>query len=381
MKRLLFILPLLLLAACRQGAGNVELTDFDSLIVTPSYASGFRILGAPEHESTIIETFAPWQGADSNDVRRLLILRDGEAVPLGYRGPVLKGFPRNIVAMSTSHVAMLSMLGRTNLISGVSGKKFVYDPLMQARADSVAEIGYEGNIDYETLLGASPDVVILYGINGPSSLETRLDELGIPYIYIGEYVENHPLGKAEWIYALAELTGDAAKARQVFGGVERNYLALRDSALTFSDRPDVMINTPYGGIWYVPSVDSYVVRLINDAGGTYMPERTGVAPEGNASGTVDTEQAYAMMAQSDIWLHPGQASSLDQLADVCPQFTSTPPFRNGMVFNNNLRTTPDGGNDYFESGVVRPDLVLRDLITIFHPGEDCGPTVYHHRLK
>jgi iron complex transport system substrate-binding protein len=38
-----------------------------------------------------------------------------------------------------------------------------------------------------------------------------------------------------------------------------------------------------------------------------------------------------------------------------------------MVYNNNARIGPGGGNDYWEGGTARPDLVLADLISIFHP--------------
>ncbi len=47
-----------------------------------------------------------------------------------------------------------------------------------------------------------------------------------------------------------------------------------------------------------------------------------------------------------------------------PKFAGVPAIRNRMVFNNNRRQTPAGGSDFWESGVIRPDLVLRDLSLI-----------------
>lgn len=381
MKYVLILLSLFALMACGGGRGDTSVADFDSTVFQPRYAAGFRIMGAPGRHSMIIETSVPWQGADSSDACRILVLTEGETVPEGFTGQVLAGVPRRIAAMSTSHVAMLTMLGEAERVCALSGKKFVCDSRVRARFADIAEVGYEGNIDYEALVAAQPDIVLLYGINGPNTAQTRLDELGIPYMYIGEYVENHPLGKAEWIYAPAVLLGVRNAADSAFSMVEERYNHLKDSVSALSDRPGVMINTPYGGIWYVPSSDSYVVRMISDAGGLYMPERCGLAPSGSASGTVDTEQAYALMSQCDIWLHPGQLNTLGELAQACPGFTSTPPFRNGRVFNNNRRSSAAGGNDYYESGVVRPDLILKDLIEIFHADSLGTDVYYHHRLK
>ena len=61
--------------------------------------------------------------------------------------------------------------------------------------------------------------------------------------------------------------------------------------------------------------------------------------------------------------------------------TDTRCFKNGEVYNNNARTNTAGGNDYYESAVVNPDIVLRDLVKIFHPElvqEEC---VYYKQLK
>ncbi|BAL99694.1 MAG: hypothetical protein KatS3mg049_2263 [Caldilinea sp.] len=37
------------------------------------------------------------------------------------------------------------------------------------------------------------------------------------------------------------------------------------------------------------------------------------------------------------------------------------------MYNNNARLNEYGGNDYWEGGLANPDVVLADLIKIFHP--------------
>ena len=118
---------------------------------------------------------------------------------------------------------------------------------------------------------------------------------------------------------------------------------------------------------------SYVARLIADAGGQYVYTQD----TGNQSRPIDTEEAYRLAEMSDCWINVGSAASLKELAEIVPKFMDTRPVREGRVYNNNRRTNPSGGNDYWESGVIHPDLVLRDLSLIFHPElTDAEPTYY-----
>ena len=138
-----------------------------------------------------------------------------------------------------------------------------------------------------------------------------------------------------------------------------------------------MLNAPYGDAWFMPSVESYVARLIADAGGDYVYKKN----TGNASASIGMEEAYLLASEADLWLNVGTAATLDELKKLCPKFTDVRSFRNGGVYNNNLRVNAAGGNDYYESAVVNPDLVLRDLVKIFHPELVEEDFVYYKQLK
>ena len=367
-------LTALMLTACR--GGNSEIGDFAS-IYEPEYAAGFGIQGADGMASTVITVSNPWQGADSVQTK-LFIARNGESVPDGFTGQVLEGDARRIVTMSSTNVAMLDALGAVDRVAGVSGIDFISNRYIQAHRDSVGDIGCDGNINYELLLSLDPDIVLLYGVNGASAMEGKLKEVGIPYMYVGDYLEESPLGKAEWLVAISEIIGQRDKGIAIFRDIPARYNALKDSvAAAAPEKPAVMLNTPYNDSWFMPSVKSYQVLLIRDAGGNYIYGKN----TGNTSLPVDMEEAYLLASQSDIWLNPGRANSLDDVRAMVPKFASTPPFRSGKVYNNSLRSTPGGGNDYYESAVVNPDLVLRDLIKIFHPELIQDDFVYHKQLK
>ena len=369
-------LLIVLLAACN-GKKTASISDFSNQLYTPEYASGFSIKGADGYESSIITVTNPWQGADSITTQ-LFIARGGESAPEGFTGQVLEGDASRIVAMSSTHIAMLDAVGEAGRVVGVSGIDYISNPVISANRDSIGDVGYEGNINYELLISLDPDLVLLYGVNGASSMEGKLNELGIPFMYVGDYLEESPLGKAEWMVALSEVVGKRTEGEQVFGGIPVRYNDLKKRvADTVLDAPSVMLNTPYGDSWFMPSTESYVARLVKDAGGDYIYKKN----TGNASLPIDLEEAYKLTSEADMWLNVGMANSLDELRTSCPKFSDTRCFRNGSVWNNNLKTNVAGGNDYYESAVVNPDIILRDLVKIFHPELVEEDFVYYKQLK
>lgn len=351
--------------------------DYDKVVYTPQYASGFKITGAEGRESTILTITNPWQGSDSV-VSQLFIARNGEEVPEGFEGQVLDGDARRIVTMSSTHIAMLDAVGEIDRVVGVSGIGFISNPAILARKDSISDVGYDGNVNYEKLLSTDPDIVLLYGVSGANAMEGKLRELGIPYVYVGDYVEESPLGKAEWMVALAELTGRREEGIKRFAVIPERYNALkRKVADNAPDAPSVMLNVPYGDSWFMPSTQSYMARLIADAGGHYIYDKN----TGTTSLPVDLEEAYRLTADADMWINAGNASTLEELKNQCPKFTDTRCFRNGDVWNNTARATAGGGNDFFETAVVQPDVLLRDLVKIFHPELVSEDLIYYKKLR
>ena len=367
-----------LLCACSPHRAHPDnLSDFSEPLYTPTEASGFSITGKDGSESTLLTVSDPWQGADSV-ASRLFIARAGDEAPLAFPGQVLDGEAKRIATTSSTHVAMLDALGAADRIVAVSGIDYINNPDIRKRRDCIADIGYEGNFDYEALLAADPDIVLLYGVNGASSMEGKLKELHIPYIYIGDYVEESPLGKAEWMVPIAEIIGEREKGELQFSRIAERYYALRDKvADTVADAPSVMLNVPYGDSWFMPSADSYMARLLNDAGGDYVYKKH----TGNTSMPIDLEEAYTLASQADFWLNTDRMESLSDLAAKCPKFKDTRVMRNGYVYNNTGRANPAGGNDFFESAVVNPDLLLRDLVGIFHPELSDAPLIYYKKLN
>lgn len=360
--RYLSIIIFILFLSCTSK--NATTGKFDVIVYHPEYAKGFCIYGAEGSESVIIDTKTPWQGASLNDATRLFISRNGELPPEGFEGEVLNGDAKRIVCMSSTHVALLDAINEDNRIVGVSGKNFISSSSLRSRMSEIGDVGYDSNINYEQLLSLNPDIVLLYGVNGKNAIEPKLKELGIPFAYLGDYIEESPLGKAEWMVMMAEIVGNIEKGKDTFYTIPISYNSLKEKVgKKYEKHPKVMLNTPYSDSWVLPSSDSYIVQLINDAGADFIKE--GV--KGNKSMPIDTEEAYSLATKADYWLNTGSARSLKELAQMCPKFVDVSCFTNGNVYNNTKKALSSGGNDFWESGIVHPDLILRDLIKIFHP--------------
>ena len=160
----LILLLSLAFTGCHDKSSKLD--DFNQSLYAPEYASGFDIKGADGKESVLITVTNPWQGADSVTTW-LFIARSGEKVPEGFAGQVLEGDAKRIVAMSSTHIAMLDAIGEVGRVAGVSGIDYISNPDIQARRDSIGDVGYEGNINYELLLSLDPDLVRKHSINSP----------------------------------------------------------------------------------------------------------------------------------------------------------------------------------------------------------------------
>ena len=262
MKRLAQIAALVVVTLF-MACGNKEVVRDTEPLYTPRYAKGFSIERDKASGAKLLCIKNPWQGA--KDV-------------LYYTEIDTLAPAKRIVAMSSSHAAMLEAVGCTDRIVGLSGCKYIYSSaLRQAINDEqIREVGYDTNLDLERIVLLEPDVALLYGVTGKAEkITNKLDEIDIPYIYIGDYLESSPLGRAEWVVALAALCGVEEEGKTFFASVEERYNALCNQVDSVEYRPRVMLNLPYRDTWFMPPHNSYMVHLIEDAGGEYVLTENG----------------------------------------------------------------------------------------------------------
>ena len=369
-------ISILALQSCKNGGSGHILGEIS---FSPAHAQRFEIREA-ENGNSVIRITDPWQGAEGIE-KLIYVSHDGSNAPEGFDGPTVHAPVKKVVCMSSSYVAMFEALNMGGKVCGVSGGGFIASPTVKQGLDSgrVKDVGYGAGLNFELIASMNPDIVLMYGVaDDNGAVAGKLDELGIPYGYMGDYLENSALGKAEWTVAIGEMCGAREQAEALFDGIARRYDSIKDLAKAAEGRPKAMLNAPYRDVWFLPSENSYMVSLLEDAGGEYLKAGNGK----NMSLPVSAETAYTMLSGADVWLNPGSARSLAELAAENPRFMDTPPAKNGRVFNNNRRITEAGGSDFWESGAVRPDIVLSDLIRILHPElSDSTETYYYMKLE
>lgn len=232
----------LLLCGCAETS-TVRLSGEEAYV--PRHAEGYSIY-ATDGASTVIEIRNPWQGGDS--VRtQLFVSRGNELPPEGFDGVTVAAPVQRAVCFSSTHVAFLDALDATDAIRGVSGAEYISNKKVRERyrEGDIRDVGYDTNVNYELLASLRPDIVFIYGVGGENTAVTdKFRELHIPFVYIGEYMETTPLGKAEWLVPFGELTDRREEAAALFTDIETRYDSLRMRATAFAERPSVMLNAP-----------------------------------------------------------------------------------------------------------------------------------------
>lgn len=337
-----------------------------------------------------------------------------------------------LIVTSTSYIGFLDAIGADSVIVGVSGGEYVCDSSVTAGLSNgtVVDIGYDASPDYEKIMALKPDLLLTYSVSPvKSQFFSKLESLGIKTFIVNEHLERHPLARAAYIRLFGALTGNMAAADSVLKVVSENYISLRDSVqgglgandayasdkgeLNAGDEKQgsggtegntpkprkILVNIPYKDQWFVPGQESYLTTLFKDAGGEILGAKAG----SSVSGQISVETAYSLSKEADLWMNVGWCQTLEQLLSVNPLFedflrniqrnasaigysgtkgcaTNPSDTSASVVWNDNNRLNPKGGNDFWESGVVHPDLLLRDLIGIFR-GEDNRTPIYYKSIK
>ena len=162
---------------------------FETVIYEPLYASGFTI-DEDEAGNTLVRVTRPWQGTALEE--QTLAIFSTEEAAKGYTGQHIVGHADRVVCMSTSHIAMLDAIECVDAVVGVSGKQYITNEAV-VNNPAVKDIGYDSNLNYEALVLLNPDVVLMYGVSAANDAVTaKLRDLGIPYLYLGDYTEELP---------------------------------------------------------------------------------------------------------------------------------------------------------------------------------------------
>ena len=269
-------------------------------------------------------------------------------------------------AGSTTHVPLLTDLGRLDVLTGVARLKDLTGDAIQARvrAGKVREFAPVSVVDAELIVSQRPGLVMAGGT--PSGSLTALRSAGVPVVANTEWLEPTALARAEWIKYLALFLNEERAAQRIHGEAKVRYRALSARATAVSDarKPLVMTGRGSSGSFVIAGGRSYVAALIRDAGGRYVwADDTAVGTR-----TIDLEAQIHRASNADVWINGGGWRDLEAMVEDEPRYGVFKAYRQRQVWVYERRVSASGANDYWSRSASHPDLVLADLVKIFHPG-------------
>ncbi|WP_292008442.1 ABC transporter substrate-binding protein [Chryseobacterium sp.] len=271
---------------------------------------------------------------------------------------------KKVIILNASMIGYISELGLENTLVGVSSPEYIYsDKVKQLIAEGkIQNIGSDQKYNVEKIISLHPDVIFTNYIASFENTYQLLKNNGVQVVFLDEYLEQKPLERSAYLKLFGELLGKNKEADAHYQEIEKNYNELKKLALTAKDKPVVLANEMYGDIWYLPGGKTYMANYISDANADYILEDN----KEEKSVTMSFEEVYAKSQKVNYWVNAGNHISKKEMLNINPLYGKLEVFRTGMVYGIGGREKGKS-NDFFESGVVRSDWVLKDYIKIFHP--------------
>ena len=360
----------------KENASSQQTITVDSKVqITPEYADGFQLTYA---DGYILMDIHDPQNEESTHFLYALVPRGTkpEGIPTDYM--VIETPVRSAICMTSLQLSNFIKLGAEDTVVGITSTRHLFNQTIndQLKEGKTAKIGIEGNFDNEVIMSINPDLILISPFKR-GGYETMKD-IGIPLIPHLGYKEMTPLGQAEWIKFVGLLLGMEQEANDKFSAIEHRYNELKELTAEgkVTRRPIVFSGEIHGGNWYAVGGKSFLAQLFKDAGADYFlkdDDRSGGV-------TLDFETVYNQADEADYWRivnsYPG-TYDYKALKDQDPRYADFRAFKEKGVIYCNMREKP-----FYESMPTEPEVVLGDLLHIFHPNllPDHTP-VYYDLLK
>lgn len=352
-------LAVLSVTACSTGSNKTDVISdsADSSVIV--YAKGFSIRYFSDYTQVIVNN--PWKSG-SIYATYFLVKDTQTEVPEG--GVKILVPLKTIAPASVTHYEFLHLLGELNTVTGICQADIVYNKEIKKGIEEgrITDLGDAFHINVEKVLQLSPSALMMSGYNQKDANLQRISQAGIPVIYNNEWMETSLLGRAEWIKFVTAFYDKSQLADSVFSNIENRYNDIKQKVTNIKDKPGIMAGSNFRGTWYMPAGRSFMGQLFADAGSRYFYSNdttTGSLP-------LNVEKVLRDFSDADIWLNCNFAT-LDELIKSDSKHALFKPVQTRQVYNFNRRMLPSGANDFWESAVARPDLLLSDVIAVLHP--------------
>ena len=356
----LSLLVLFLFVQCKEGAEKEKNTL--SVKNEIHYAKGLELYKYDGF--SVLKITNPWPNSTASFT--YILQKKNGVIPDSLKQFDTIAAPiKSIVVSSTTHIPALELLGVENTLLGFPNTNYISSEKTRKLIDAgkVREVGTNESLNTEVIIDLNPDVIVSFGINNSNPTLDNLKKSGLKVLLNGDWTEQSPLGKAEWIKFFGALYGLDEKANTIFLDIEKEYNNTLTIVKKATTKPSVLSGAMYQEQWYVPQGESWASLFFKDAQGNYLWSET----KGTASVSVPFESVLEKAENADFWIAPGDFSSLKEMTDSNPHYSQFASFKNKKVYSYGKNKGATGGILYFEWASTRPDWVLKDLIKILHP--------------
>jgi iron complex transport system substrate-binding protein len=357
MKILLYIILILFINCENKKESISKLNPLNSV----KYAKGFTLNQYENYTKIVIKS--PWKNATKDFI--YILKEKNKSIPDSLKNFQIINVPiQKLVATSTSHIPAIEMLNGLNTLVGFSGLNNISSLQTRARIDSgkIIEIGKNESLNTEILLSIQPDLVMTFGIDGSNNTLENIQKNGIKVLYNGDWLEENPLGKAEWIKLFGALYLKNEIANELFENIESEYIKYQKLAKTYPKKPTVMSGAMFQNVWYCPAGNSWMAYFFKDANSNYM-----YANEmQNGSLSLPFEKVLKFCKDTDYWIGTSQFTSFSEMKSINKNYTNFKSFKTKYTYTTSIKKGTTGGIIFYETASQRPDLVLKDLVYILH---------------
>lgn len=355
--KIIFICFLILFNNCKKKGENID--NINTIKSKIKYAQGFDIVYENGEKKLIIKT------AFKNDktVKKYVISKNNGQ---SNTEKIIKTPVKKIIATSTTHIPMIELLNEETAIIGFPNSEYISSERTRKliTEGKIKEIGKENSLNTEIILDLQPELVVGYSVSNADKSLTTLQKANINVIYNGDWLEETPLGRAEWIKFFGVLFDKEKEADSIFKVIERNYLDAKEIATSAKLKPTVLSGAIMSkDIWNLPAGESFVAQFLKDANLNYLWKDS----KGKGSLSLSFESVFDIGKSADYWIAPGYFSSKEQLLKSNILYEKFNAFKQNKIFTPTIKKGKTGGIIYYELAGTRPDLVLKDLIKICNP--------------
>lgn len=313
---------------------------------------------------SIVKVINPWPNSNK-DFTYILKEKKGIIPDSLQKYPSIQVPLQSIVVTSTTNIPYLEMLGVENKLVGFPHTDYISSEKTRMLIDkgAVKNVGQNEKLDIEQLIDLTPNLIVTYGIDNSNPMIDNLEKSGLNVLIQADWMEQSPLGKAEWLKLFGALFAKEKEAKTLFDTIVQNYNSALNLVKDQSASTTVLYGSMYQNQWFVAKGNSWIAQFIKDAKADYLWSDL----KGTGSQAFPFEKILTKGKSANFWITSGLFKTVSDFGKSNPHYSQFDAFKTKYIYTFEGKTGATGGVLFYELSPSRPDLVLKDYIKIFHP--------------